>query len=79
MMLQMDALIEELKKSENLEQMAELENEIAGVLGSGFLKGRFDYQYLIKAKGNVEQIEAERREKFAPGIQIPAKRTLLTR
>lgn len=79
MRMQMEALMGELKESKNLEQMAALEDEMAGVLGNGFLKGRFDYEYLMEVKESVEQIEAECREQFAFEIQKPAKRTAFQR
>ena len=75
----MEAMLDELKKTENLEQLAGLENELAGVLGNGFLKGRFDYQYLSQVKEQVEQIEAERREQFQKEIPENVRRPAFKR
>lgn len=64
MRLQMEAMMEELESAANKEQLVELENEIATVMGSGFMKGRFSYNYMQEIKERVEQIEAERRQQF---------------
>lgn len=63
--MQMEAMIEELKTVSNVEELTALEDEIAGVLGKGFLKGKYDYSYLQQIKENVEQIEVERRKQIA--------------
>lgn len=62
---QMEAMIEELKSTENKDQLVELENKMATVLGAGFMKGEFSYNDMQEIKDRVEQIEAERRQKFA--------------
>lgn len=62
---QMEAMIEELKSTENKDQLVELENKMATVLGAGFMKGEFSYNDMQEIKDSVEQIEAERRQKFA--------------
>lgn len=79
MRLQMEAMIEELETVKDIEQMAELENEIAGVLGRGFLKGRFDYSYLMQVKEQVEQIETVCRERFENEQTVQMKRNTQTR
>lgn len=56
---QMEAMLERLKSAENMEQMINLEDEIAKALGHGFLKGDFKYEYLMYMKESVEQIETE--------------------
>lgn len=64
MRLQMDAMIEELGTAENKDQLVELENKMATVLGAGFMKGEFSYNDMQEVKDRVEQIEAERRQRF---------------
>lgn len=61
MRLQMDAMIEELRTAENKDQLVELENKMATVLGAGFMKGEFSYNDMQEIKDRVEQIEAEHR------------------
>lgn len=61
MRLQMDEMIEELRTAENKDQLVELENKMATVLGAGFMKGEFSYNDMQEIKERVEQIEAEHR------------------
>lgn len=63
-MTQMKELINELKGTQDVEEMVEVENQIAEHLGTGFLNGDFDYKYLLQVKDEVKNIEAERKEKF---------------
>lgn len=71
---QMEAMLERLKSVENMEQMINLEDEIAKALGHGFLKGDFKYEYLMHMKESVEQIETERREVLEIGTAEKEKR-----
>lgn len=64
MMKQMEERINELKAAADMEQMVKTENEIAEHLGTGFLNGDFDYQYLLQIKEEVKNIETERKERF---------------
>ncbi len=63
-MKQMEEFINELKEAQDLEQMVEVENKIAGYLGTGFLRGEFHYPYLLQIKEEVDRIETEHKEKF---------------
>lgn len=71
---QMEAMLERLKSVENMEQMINLEDEIAKALVHGFLKGDFKYEYLMHMKESVEQIETERREVLEIGTAEKEKR-----
>ena len=71
---QMEAMFERLKSVENMEQMINLEDEIAKALGHGFLKGDFKYEYLMHMKESVEQIETERRKVLEIGTAGKEKR-----
>lgn len=71
---QMEAMIEELRSTENKDQLVELENKMATVLGGGFMKGEFSYNDMQEIKDRVEQIEAERRQQFElPEVQRNVK------
>lgn len=63
-MIRMEELINELKETQDVEEMIKVENEIAEHLGTGFLNGDFDYKYLLQVKDEVKNIETERKEKF---------------
>ncbi|MGN0141512.1 MAG: hypothetical protein ACI4AD_04740 [Roseburia sp.] len=63
-MTQMEQMIEELKSVKDAEDLVEVENGIAGVLGRGFLKGTYEYSYMQEIKESVERIEEERRGVF---------------
>lgn len=70
---EMEAMITKLELAQNMEQMAELENQIAEELGRGFLHGKYDYAYLIQTKEKVEQVETACRNIFKPQIANPEK------
>lgn len=70
-----EEMIEGLKAAENLEQLAEQENKIAEMIGTGFLKDQLDYSYMEKVKKDVEHVETERREQFLQPQQKRSTRT----
>lgn len=70
-----EEMIEGLKAAENLEQLAEQENKIAEMIGTGFLKNQLDYSYMEKVKKDVEHVETERREQFQQPQQKRSTRT----
>lgn len=70
----MDDMIEKLKTAESLEQMINMEDEIAKSLGHGFLNGEFKYEDLMQIKERVEQIETERRDVLETEISGKEKR-----
>ena len=61
---QMEELMGQLEVAESLEQMVSIEDEIAAMLGKGFLDGEFDYTFLMRTKEQVEQREKTCRELF---------------
>lgn len=61
-MEQINGMVEKLKMADTKEQMVELENRIADMLGRGFLQGRFNYENMQGIKLQVEQIEKEKRK-----------------
>ena len=67
--------VERLKEAEDIEGLVELENEIAAMVGKGFLRGDFDYAYFMQIKQDVEHIETERRKQFEEKIPLQPKRT----
>lgn len=75
----MEELLEQLEKSESIERMAGVENEIAAMLGKGFLEGNLDYTYLTQIKERVEQTEKECRAQFEKENQVQEKRPARSR
>lgn len=75
----MEELLEQLEKSESIERMAGVENEIAAMLGKGFLEGILDYSYLTQIKERVEQTEKECRAQFEKENQVQEKRPARSR
>lgn len=75
----MEELLEQLEKSESIERMAGVENEIAAMLGKGFLEGSLDYSYLTQIKERVEQTEKECRAQFEKENQVQEKRPARSR
>ncbi|MBP3488820.1 MAG: hypothetical protein J6K53_10540 [Roseburia sp.] len=75
----MEELLEQLEKSESIERMAGVENEIAAMLGKGFLEGSLDYTYLTQIKERVEQTERECRTQFEKENQVQEKRPARSR
>ena len=59
---QMEELMGQLEVAESLEQMVSIEDEIAAMIGKGFLDGEFDYTFLMRTKEQVEQREKTCRE-----------------
>lgn len=70
-----EEMVKGLKAAENLEQLAEQENKIAEMIGTGFLKDQLDYSYMEKVKKDVEHVETERREQFLQPQQKRSTRT----
>lgn len=60
----MEELMGQLEVAESLEQMVSIEDEIAAMIGKGFLDGEFDYTFLMRTKEQVEQREKTCRELF---------------
>lgn len=69
-----EELMEQLEKVQSIEQMAGVENDIAAVLGKGFLEGRLDYTYLTQIKERVEHTEKQCRAQFEKENQVQEKR-----
>ena len=59
---QMEELMGQLEVAESLEQMVSIEDEIAAMIGKGFLDGKFDYTFLMRTKEQVEQREKQYRK-----------------
>ena len=57
---QMEELMGQLEVAESLEQMVSIEDDIAAMIGKGFLDGEF----LMRTKEQVEQREKTCRELF---------------
>ena len=71
---QMEELMGQLEVAESLEQMVSIEDEIAAMIGKGFLDGEFDYTFLMRTKEQVEQREKTCRELFERKDMVQEKR-----
>lgn len=76
---QMEELMGQLEVAESLEQMVSIEDEIAAMLGKGFLDGEFDYTFLMRTKEQVEQREKTCRELFERKDMVQEKRPARSR
>ena len=70
----MEELMGQLEVAESLEQMVSIEDEIAAMIGKGFLDGEFDYTFLMRTKEQVEQREKTCRELFERKDMVQEKR-----
>ena len=76
---QMEELMGQLEVAESLEQMVSIEDEIAAMIGKGFLDGEFDYTFLMRTKEQVEQREKTCRELFERRDMVQEKRPARSR
>ena len=76
---QMEELMGQLEVAESLEQMVSIEDEIAAMIGKGFLDGEFDYTFLMRTKEQVEQREKTCRELFERKDMVQEKRPARSR
>lgn len=76
---QMEELMGQLEVAESLEQMVSIEDEIAAMIGKGFLDGKFDYTFLMRTKEQVEQREKTCRELFERKDMVQEKRPARSR
>lgn len=76
---QMEELMGQLEIAESLEQMVSIEDEIAAMIGKGFLDGEFDYTFLMRTKEQVEQREKTCRELFERKDMVQEKRPARSR
>ena len=76
---QMEELMGPLEVAESLEQMVSIEDEIAAMIGKGFLDGEFDYTFLMRTKEQVEQREKTCRELFERKDMVQEKRPARSR
>lgn len=76
---QMEELMGQLEVAESLEQMVSIEDEIAAMIGKGFLNGEFDYTFLMRTKEQVEQREKTCRELFERKDMVQEKRPARSR
>ena len=76
---QMEELMGQLEVAESLEQMVSIEDEIAAMIGKGFLDGEFDYTFLMRTKEQVEQREKTCREFFERKDMVQEKRPARSR
>lgn len=74
MKAELETAVDKLEEVKSMEELAGLEDEIAGRLGKGFLEGEFDYAYLTQIKERVEQIESKRRKELGKEIPVQTKR-----
>ncbi len=75
----MEELMGQLEVAESLEQMVSIEDEIAAMIGKGFLDGEFDYTFLMRTKEQVEQREKTCRELFERKDMVQEKRPARSR
>ena len=75
----MEELMGQLEVAESLEQMVSIEDEIAAMIGKGFLDGEFDYTFLMRTKEQVEQREKMCRELFERKDMVQEKRPARSR
>lgn len=73
---QIESMITKLNIAESMEEMAEVENQIAEELGRGFLHGKYDYAYLMQTKEKVERTEEACRKIFEPEMIKPERRMM---
>lgn len=76
---QMEELMGQLEVAESLEQMVSIEDDIAAMIGKGFLDGEFDYTFLMRTKEQVEQRERTCRELFERKDMVQEKRPARSR
>lgn len=76
---ELEKAVDKLAGIKSMEELAGVEDEIAGTLGKGFLEGEFDYTYLTQIKEQVEQIETERLQELAKEMPDQMKRIAHTR
>lgn len=76
---QMEELMGQLEVAESLEQMVSIEDDIAAMIGKGFLDGEFDYTFLMRTKEQVEQREKTCRELFERKDMVQEKRPARSR
>ena len=75
----MEELMGQLEVAESLEQMVSIEDEIAAMIGKGFLDGEFDYTFLMRTKEQVEQREKTCRQLFERKDMVQEKRPARSR
>lgn len=63
-MEKLDNMMKALEEAEDMEQLVEIENNIAFELGEGFLKGKYDYGDMQQIKESVEKTEELQRERM---------------
>ena len=73
MMTKVNDMLGQLKTAETMEQMVEVEDQIAAAIGNGFLKSELDYGSMQQFREQVELVEREKRENLSLHIPLQQK------